>query len=86
MRSEEAVLADFLFLEDAEGFRGVVGALQVGGVEDVAQFVATEAVGAGIEGVEISAQNSTAILIPGERADRHNPDRGRREPKRGRYR
>jgi len=61
-----AVVADFLFLEDAEGFRGVVGTLHIGGVEDVAQLVAGQAVGAGVEGVEIGAQVGAAILIPGE--------------------
>ena len=61
-----AVLADFLFLEDAEGFRGVVGALHVGGIEDVAQLVAGQAVGAGVEGVELGAQVRAAVLVPGE--------------------
>lgn len=61
-----AVLADFLFLQDAEGFGGVIGALHVGGVEDVAQLVAGQAVGAGVEGVEIGAQLSAAVLVPGE--------------------
>ena len=59
--------ADFLFLEDAEGFRGVVGALHVGGVEDVAQLVAGQAVGAGVEGVEIGAQVGAAVLVPRKR-------------------
>ena len=61
-----AVLADFLFLEYTEGFRGIVGALHVGGVEDVAQLVAGQAVGASVEGVEISAQVGAAFLIPRE--------------------
>jgi acetyltransferase-like isoleucine patch superfamily enzyme len=39
-----AVGFDFFFFEDAEGFAGEVGAVDVGGVEDVAQFVAGEAV------------------------------------------
>ena len=49
-----AVLAEFLefiVLEDAEGLRGIVGAEQVGGIEDVAEVVAGEAIGAGVPGV-----------------------------------
>ncbi len=61
-----AVLADFLFLEDAEGFRGVVGALYVGGVQDVAQLVAGQAVGAGVESVELGAEERAAVLVPRE--------------------
>ena len=61
-----AVLANFLFLEYTEGFRGIVGALHVGGVEDVAQLVAGQAVGASVEGIEISTQVGAAFLVPGE--------------------
>ena len=39
-----AVLANFTFLQHTKGLRGVVGALYVGGVEDVAQLVAGQAV------------------------------------------
>jgi hypothetical protein len=39
-----AVVFDVVIFEDAEGFGGVVGAVGVGGVEDVAEFVAGEAV------------------------------------------
>ena len=61
-----AVLPDFLFLEHAEGFRGVVRALHVGWVEDVAQLVTGQAVGTGVEGIEISAQVGATLSIPGE--------------------
>src|SRR5690606_16180935 len=61
-----AVEAQFLLLEDAEGFGGVVGALHLGGVEDVAQLVAAQAIGAGVEGVELGAQPRAAVLVPGK--------------------
>src|SRR5690606_16784423 len=61
-----AVEAQFLLLEDAEGFGGVVGALHLGGVEDVAQLVAGQAIGAGIEGIELGPQPRPAVLVPGK--------------------
>ena len=56
-----------MVFEHAEGFGGVVGAAHVGGIEDVAQFVAREAVGAGVEGVEFGAKQRAAVFVPGER-------------------
>ncbi|WP_287462285.1 hypothetical protein [Accumulibacter sp.] len=50
-----AELARFVVLEDAEGFGGVVGAHDVGGVENVAQFVTGEAVKASAGRVEFGA-------------------------------
>ncbi len=61
-----AVLAGFVVLEDAEGFGGVVGAHDVGGVEDVAEFVAGQAVEAGVVRVEFGAQLRAALGVPGE--------------------
>ena len=41
--------------------------MNVGGIEDVAQLVAGEAIGAGVEGVEIGSEESATALVPGER-------------------
>ena len=43
------------------------GAHDVGGVEDVAELVSSQAVGAGIPGVEFSAHLGPAVFVPGER-------------------
>ena len=61
-----AELFDFVVLEDAEGFAGEVGAVDVGGVEDVAEFVAGEAVEVGVVGVEFGAEVGTALWVPDE--------------------
>jgi len=61
-----AVLFDFVVFEDAEGFAGEVGAVDVGGVEDVAEFVAGEAVEVGVVGVEFGAEVGTTVWVPGE--------------------
>ena len=53
-----AELALFVGLEHAEGFAGVIGAHQVDGVEDVAQFVAAEAVEVGVEGEKFGLYHS----------------------------
>jgi hypothetical protein len=50
-----AELADFVVLEHPEGFTGVIGRQQIGGIEDVAQFVAAEAVEVGVIGVEFGS-------------------------------
>jgi hypothetical protein len=55
-------------------------ALHVGGVEDVAQLVAGEAVGASVEGIELGAKPRAAVLVPCEGADRCSPDRARTAP------
>ena len=61
-----AELFDFVVFEDAEGFAGEVGAVDVGGVEDVAEFVAGEAVEVGVVGVEFGAEVGTAFWVPDE--------------------
>lgn len=43
-----AELAGFVVFEDAEGFGGVVVAVDVGGVENVAHLVAGQAVESGV--------------------------------------
>lgn len=58
-----AVVFDVVVFEDAEGFGGVVGAVGVGGVEDVAEFVAGESVEAGETGVEFCAELGAAVGI-----------------------
>ncbi len=62
-----AEAGDLVLLEHAEGFGGVVRALHVGGVKDVAQLVAGEAIGARIEGVEVGAELRAAVLVPSKR-------------------
>ena len=59
--------AHFVVLEPSEGLGRVIGALYVSGVENVAQFVAAEAVGAGIPCVEFRAQPRPPLLVPAER-------------------
>jgi hypothetical protein len=61
-----AVLAEFLPFQDAEGLGGEAGAVDVGGVEDVAELVAGEALEAGVGGVDLGAQMGAALLVPGE--------------------
>ena len=59
-----AVEAGFFFLEDAEGFAGEVFAVDVFGIEDVAEFFFGEAVEFGVVGVELGTENgATAQLI-----------------------
>jgi hypothetical protein len=52
--------AQFVGLEHAEGLGGAVPTHHVGGVEDIAQLVAGEAVEAGVVGVELGAQLQAA--------------------------
>ena len=66
LRAVFAKLAQLLVLEHAEGFAGVVIAQHGGGVEDVAQFVAGQAVEAGVIGVELGAQLGAALGGEGE--------------------
>lgn len=40
--------------------------MDVGGVEDVTQFVAGQAVESGVVGVEFGAQAGAAVGVPGE--------------------
>jgi hypothetical protein len=44
-----------------------VRASYIGRVEDVAQLVAGEAIGAGVPSVELSAEIRAAVLVPGKR-------------------
>ena len=66
MRAVLAKLAQLLVFEHAEGLAGVVGAQHVGGVEDVAQLVAGQAVEAGVIGVELGEQLGAALGVEGE--------------------
>ncbi len=61
-----AELVEFGALEHAEGFAGVIGAHQVGGVEDIAQFVTAEAVEVGVGGVEFGSEQGAAFGIEAE--------------------
>ena len=63
-----AVLAEALDLvsfEHSEGFGRIVRTLHASGVEDVAQLVAGEAIGARVPSVELGLQMRTTILLPG---------------------
>ena len=61
-----AELAEFVCFEHAERFAGVIGAHQVGWVEDGAQFVAAEAVEVGVIGVEFGSEQGAAFGIEAE--------------------
>ena len=65
-----AVFFDFVVFQDAEGFAGEVVAVDVGGVEDVAQLVAIEAVEFGVVGVELGADDGAAGFVPAKGGDR----------------
>jgi hypothetical protein len=54
LRAVLAELADLAGLEHAEGFAGVIGAHQIGGIEDVAQLIAGEALEINVEDIESS--------------------------------
>ena len=57
----------FFLLEHPEGFGGIVLTLDIGGVEEVAQLVAGEAVKAGVPGIQLGAELAAAVGVPGER-------------------
>lgn len=61
-----AVAAEFVVLEDAEGFGGIVRAHHVPGVEHIAELVTAEAIGEGIPGIELGAELGAVGFIPGE--------------------
>lgn len=61
-----AVAGDVVLFQYAEGFGGVAGAHRVFGVEDVTEFVTGEAIGAGVDRIELGAEMSAAVLVPGE--------------------
>src|SRR5215472_1644980 len=53
-------------LQHAEGLGRVIRPHHIGWVEDVAQFVARQPVGARIPGVELSSEERAPVLVPGE--------------------
>jgi hypothetical protein len=53
----------FLFFKHPEGFAGEVFAVNFLGVEDVAEFVAAEAIKVSIAGVELGADLGAAVLV-----------------------
>lgn len=61
-----AIFFEFVVAEDAEGFAGEVGAVEVGGVEDVTQFVAGEAVEFGVVGIKFGADLGASVFVPDE--------------------
>ena len=61
-----AEVAEFAAFEDGEGFGGVVGAFDVGGVEDVVEFLAGEVVFHGDGGIDFGAELGAALGIEGE--------------------
>jgi hypothetical protein len=65
-RTVLAEAADFVVPEHAEGFGRVVWPVHVRGIEDVAQLVAAEAVGACVPGVQFGTQVRASVLYPSE--------------------
>ncbi len=61
-----AELAEFVVYEHAEGFAAVIGAHQVGGIEDVAQYISSETVEVGVVGVEFGSEQGAALGIEDE--------------------
>src|SRR5262249_35917760 len=65
-----AVLAearDLVFLQDAEGLGRIVRPLYIPRIEDVAQLVAREAIGARVPSIEFGPELRAPVLVPGER-------------------
>ncbi|OHB39248.1 MAG: hypothetical protein A2882_04145 [Phenylobacterium sp. RIFCSPHIGHO2_01_FULL_70_10] len=60
------VLADFLFLQHAEGFRRVVSAFDLGGIEDISLFFLGQAKFSGKQDIEFGAQLGASVFIPSE--------------------
>ena len=60
-----AELTHFVFLQHTKGLGGIIVAHYVAGVEDVAEFVAGEAVEAGVPSVEFGAQYRAAVGVKG---------------------
>src|SRR5690606_21035093 len=65
-----AVELRLLLLEHAERLAGEVGAIDIGGVAEVAQLVAGEPVGPGDAGVERGAGDGPPLMIPAVRRQR----------------
>ena len=59
-----AVFFGFVVFEDAEGFAGEVTSVDVGGIEDVAEFVAGQAIEIGVVGVKFGSESGTTIGVP----------------------
>ena len=59
-----AVFCGFVVFEDAEGFAGEVASVDIGGVEDVAEFVAGQAIEICIVGVEFGAEGGATFGVP----------------------
>ena len=58
---------DFLFLEDAKGFGGIVGTVDGGGAEDVGELLLIETAELRIPRIQLRTQNRPALRIEGER-------------------
>jgi len=56
----------FFFFQDAEGFAGRIGAVNIFGVEDAAEFISGKAINFGIIGIRFGAKDGGAISIPFE--------------------
>ena len=65
-RAVFAEFGEFLFLEHAEGLAGEIRTIHIRRIEDVAQLVAGQAVGAGKPGVQFGAELGAAGFVPGE--------------------
>ena len=61
-----AIFGDFTFLKDAEGFARIVRAHHLFRVEDIAEFIARQAVSQRKPCIEISADLGAAVFIPVE--------------------
>jgi hypothetical protein len=61
-----AELLYFVIFENAEGFAGEVWTIDIGRVEDVAEFVAVKAIEVSIVSIEFSLNEATALRVPNE--------------------
>jgi len=62
--------AGFFVFEDAGGLAGEVFAVDVFGIEDVAELFLGEAIELGVIGVKLGTENGAALLVPLEWRER----------------
>jgi len=65
-----SIFFDFVVFEDSEGFAGEVWAIDIGGIEDIAQFVTGESVKFGVFGIEFGAEDCSSVFVPDEGRNR----------------
>src|SRR5207248_3054899 len=60
------VFGDFVLFQDAEGFGGECGTVDVGGIKNIAELIAGQAIELSNLGIELRTEQPPTVLIPGE--------------------